>query len=351
MRTPEASTPPSDHPFRAVLLGTAVGDALGLPAEGLSPQRIRRRWKGIWRMRLVFGRGMVSDDTEHAVMTAQALLESKADPIFFQHHLSRRIRMWFACLPPGIGLATARSCIRLWLGVSPERSGVWSAGNGPLMRAPIIGAWFARDAEKRRDFIRRSTRITHTDPRAEIAAQAVAGTAAWLVRSEDSRDDLLEQLVSLSDDEEWMAHLFRLRESLRIQHTLAEFVEAMGLKKGVSGYAYHTAPVALYAVLGNHASFEEALGAVLDLGGDTDSVGAIVGALLALRDGEDTIPRRWLNGIVDHPISVKALEKLASEMAGDGDARSLRLSPWRMIPRNLILLGIVLIHGIRRLWP
>ena len=60
--------------FAGVLLGTAVGDALGLPAENLSPEQIRRRWKGEWRMRLWFGRGMISDDTEHTLMVAHALL-------------------------------------------------------------------------------------------------------------------------------------------------------------------------------------------------------------------------------------------------------------------------------------
>lgn len=59
--------PPADirQRFAGLLLGTAVGDALGLPAEGLSPEKIKRRWRGQWRMRLIFGRGMISDDTEH----------------------------------------------------------------------------------------------------------------------------------------------------------------------------------------------------------------------------------------------------------------------------------------------
>jgi ADP-ribosylglycohydrolase len=61
--------------FAGLLLGTAVGDALGLPAENLSPEKIRRRWPGGWKMRFIFGRGMVSDDTEHTLMVAQALLE------------------------------------------------------------------------------------------------------------------------------------------------------------------------------------------------------------------------------------------------------------------------------------
>lgn len=44
---------------------------MGLPAEGLSRRRARKWFGGVWRHRLLFGRGMVSDDTDHAIMTAQ----------------------------------------------------------------------------------------------------------------------------------------------------------------------------------------------------------------------------------------------------------------------------------------
>ena len=57
------------------LVGLAVADALGLPREGLSPGRARRLFGDApLRHRLVFGKGMASDDTEHHCMTAQALL-------------------------------------------------------------------------------------------------------------------------------------------------------------------------------------------------------------------------------------------------------------------------------------
>src|SRR6476619_6720021 len=103
--------------FAGVLLGTAVGDALGLPAENLSPERIRRRWKGEWRMRLLFGCGMTSDDTEHTLMVAQALLTHQRDQNAFQRILAWKFRFWFAGLPGGVGLATAKACIRLWVGL------------------------------------------------------------------------------------------------------------------------------------------------------------------------------------------------------------------------------------------
>src|SRR5262245_5586296 len=152
-----------------VILGTAVGDALGLPREGLSRRRARRLFgDGPLRHRLVFGCGMVSDDTDHGCLVGQALLEAPMDAGKFARSLARRLRWWLAGLPAGVGLGTARAIFKLWCGWPPERSGVWSAGNGPAMRAALIGACLANDPEKITNFIRASTRLTHTDPRAEV---------------------------------------------------------------------------------------------------------------------------------------------------------------------------------------
>ena len=161
-----------DH-FAGLLLGTAVGDALGLPAEGISRGRIQRMWHGQWRHRFIIGRGMVSDDTEHTLFVAQSLLAYPDDVTKFQRCLAWKLRLWLLGLPAGIGLATLKAILKLWLGFSPSRSGVWSAGNGPAMRSAIIGAYFFEDAKKRRAFVSAATRLTHTDPKAETAALAV----------------------------------------------------------------------------------------------------------------------------------------------------------------------------------
>lgn len=62
-----------------IILGTAVGDALGLPAEGISRKRMYRMFSGPWRHRFLFGHGMVSDDTEHTFFVAQSLLAQPRD--------------------------------------------------------------------------------------------------------------------------------------------------------------------------------------------------------------------------------------------------------------------------------
>ena len=121
-----------------VLIGTAVGDSLGLPAEGMSRQRIRARWGGVWRHRFLFGRGMVSDDTEHTLFVAQALLTHPGDPIAFQRCLAWKLRLWLLGLPAGIGLATLKAILKLWLGISPNRSGVWSCQGSNQNQPPKV---------------------------------------------------------------------------------------------------------------------------------------------------------------------------------------------------------------------
>jgi len=54
-------------PLTHSLLGTALGDSLGLPSEGMSRARIANRWKGPLKQRFLFGHGMLSDDTEHTI--------------------------------------------------------------------------------------------------------------------------------------------------------------------------------------------------------------------------------------------------------------------------------------------
>ena len=61
------------------ILGTAVGDAIGLPCEGLSKQRQQAIFGHVDRMRLLFGRGMVSDDTEHTIGLTKPLSTDSAD--------------------------------------------------------------------------------------------------------------------------------------------------------------------------------------------------------------------------------------------------------------------------------
>lgn len=192
------------------LLGQAVGDMMGLPMENLSPRRIARLFPTLDRPRFVLGRGMGSDDTEHACMTAQALVRSGGDVDRFRRSLAWRLRWWFAAGPPGIGMATAKACVKLWLGFPSTRSGVYSAGNGPAMRAAVLGVVFGHDQPDRlREFVAASTRLTHTDPKAAGGAFMVAWAASLATRRRGLPLSDERELASLFEDvrqqmpEEW----------------------------------------------------------------------------------------------------------------------------------------------------
>lgn len=340
---------------RGLLLGTMVGDALGLPAEGLSPDQIRRRWKGEWKMRLCFGRGMISDDTEHTLMVAQSLICCANDAHAFQRSLAWKLRWWFLALPAGVGLATAKACLKLWFGVPPTHSGVKSAGNGPAMRSAVIGAFFAHDAVKRREFVTMSTRLTHTDPRAEMAARGVAEAAARIVRGEKCHDEFLLELPAFGYGEEWLSICHKLAEAYASKLSVSEFACSFGLNRGVRGYAFHTVPVALYAWLKHPEDFATALTSALDCGGDTDTVGAVVGAIAGASMGKTGIPAEWLERIVEWPRSMQFMETLAQQLASASIAK-LAFRPVRyfwpaLIVRNAFFLAVVITHGFRRLLP
>lgn len=338
-------------PFEDVLLGTCIGDSVALPAEGMSRRKIQKRWPGNrpWTQRLVFGRGMVSDDTEHTVMVALALLACPQNVAAFQQHLARQFRGWFVRLSPGLGMATARACIRLWLGRSPEKSGVFSAGNGPAMRSAIVGVFFSSDPGRRAAYVRASTRLTHTDPKAEVAALAVAEAAAWIVNQDTQQEVFLDRLAALSSEEDWQEPMRHLRESLAGQEDVDDFARRLGLYEAVTGYAYHTVPVALHAWLRHRQSFRDGLEAVIHCGGDTDTVGAIAGALLGLSTGAGGIPDEWLARMWDWPLSVPRLRMLAQALQGRSSP-PFGLWHWFGAPaRNMFLLGVVILHGFRRL--
>ncbi len=224
-----------------ILLGTAVGDALGLPAEGLSPRRRQRLLPGDWRHRFLFGRGMLSDDTEHALFVAQSLLRHPADADAFQRRLAWHLRWWFAGLPAGIGMATARACLKLWLGFPPSRSGVFSAGNGPAMRSAVIGGYFHDQPELLHRFSLASTQVTHTDPKAAVGAEAIALLAAWAVEHDPTqRPDattIAARLTQLApQDDAWRKLIDPMPAALAAGNSVPEFANALGLARGVTGY-------------------------------------------------------------------------------------------------------------------
>lgn len=338
------------------ILGTAVGDALGLPYEGLSPARAEKMLGVPDSFRLLPSRGMVSDDTEHTCMVAQALLTANGDVQKFERHFAWRLRLWLLLLPVGTGFATLRAIIKLWLGFSPENSGVFSAGNGPAMRAPIFGACFD-DLELMRQYVKASTRITHSDPKAEFGALAIA-LAAFMAKSHDHVEpeefcSSLEKFLP-ADATEMLSLVRSAAESVTRCETTRQFAADRGLRKGVSGYIYHTVPVVLHCWLRHQNNFKAAVVEIIECGGDADTTAAIVGGIIGAGVGKMGIPAEMLAGLCEWPATVSWMESLgmALAQAGNKDIQPVaELRFWKILPRNLFLLIVVLLHGFRRIFP
>jgi ADP-ribosylglycohydrolase len=348
--------------MRGLVIGMAVGDALGLPFEGISPGRIGRMLRNDdLGHRFILGRGMISDDTEHLCMTAQALLESQAEPAMFRDSLARRLRWWLAGLPAGIGLGTLRALVKLWLGFGPGRSGVFTAGNGPAMRSPIIGAAIT-DPEQLSSLVTASTRITHTDPKACHGAMAIALSAREAVYCSQAEpgwpEAVLDRVTSQIADPELVKLLQSIPAHLDDKSSVADFARDLGISnrkyRGVSGYMYHTVPAAIFAWLRYPGDYRSSIKGIISAGGDTDTTAAITGALAGAAAGASGIPGEWIDGMADWPRSVKWMVNLADRLAVSvtrPGARPLPLFWPGLIPRNILFMVTVLVHGVRRMLP
>ena len=339
------------------LLGTAVGDAIGLPYENLSPRRAHRLLGPPERHRLILGRGMVSDDCEHACMTAAALIRSGGDPVRFASELGSQLRWWILSLPGGTGLATARAAFRLWLGIPPGRSGVRSAGNGPAMRAAILGA-SVEDPTRLQQLVLASSRLTHQDSRACDGSLLVARAARLAAGQGPLTTAGLRaafETSSVPTDPQFRDLVSKAFQSVDAGEATELFAARHGMERGVSGFIVHTVPVALHASLSFPRDLRGAVQACIRCGGDTDTTAAIAGGIVGAGVGPAGVPSDWLANLWAWPRPVAWMQELAAAAAiagSSGQPGKVPRYPWPMIPlRNLGFLAVVLAHGFRRLAP
>jgi ADP-ribosylglycohydrolase len=339
------------------LLGCALGDAIGLPYEGLSRRRGVRLLGQPDRHRFLFGRGMVSDDTQHTWMVGQALSQHPADPEQFARSFARRLRWWLVGVPAGIGFATLRATIRLWLGYSPARSGVFSAGNGPAMRVAVLGA-VVDDLTLLHRLVTAATRVTHTDPKADEGAFAVA-LAAWCARRGiDDAPGYFDQYRSFAEarpSPEFAALMDAVETGLKSGESVEAFATRLKCGRAVSGYVYRTVPIVLFAWLRRRRDFKTLIGDLVRCGGDTDTTAAIAGAIAGTGLGAGGLPKDWIAGLFEWPHTVAFADKLADSIvkatATGESTKPLSYSLFLEAPRNALFFAVVLAHIFRRYLP
>lgn len=292
---------------RGVLLGLAAGDALGRPVEFLSPSQISSKYgqvtemlgHGVWNK----PPGTVTDDTELALRIAESIVSREG---FDPPDVADRFVDWFESGPFDVGNMTQRALILIEKGRPWDEAGaeVWrsspegsNAGNGSVMRAPPLAVAFANDTERLMETSILSSVITHADPRCTYGTTLLNLTIAGILS--DEKAPLQTAIVDVQDDAP-----DELVESLD--------VVASGETPGqlaTSGYVVDTLQTALHdALLAD--SFEQALVTAVNRGGDTDTIGAVTGAVAGARFGASAIPQRWVAEIDDR----ERLSKLADRL-------------------------------------
>jgi ADP-ribosylglycohydrolase len=225
------------------------------------------------------------------------------------------------------------------------------------MRSAILGA-VVEDLDTLKRFVQAATVVTHTDPKAYQGAFAVA-LAAWCARrGVDDPAGFFGQYRNVADDDpasEFSALLLGVEKSLTAAEETVEFAQQLGCTRGVSGYVFRTVPVALHCWLSHPQELRTAVGEVIRCGGDTDTTGAIVGAIIGTGVGRAGIPEEWVRGLWEWPRSVAWMERLAGaveEAVKTGQpVRPPGVFPAIGLARNVVFLAAVLGHVARRLLP
>jgi len=289
--------------YRGAMLGLAAGNALGVPVEGCSaltissipPEQLQDiRWDeaaGPW-----------DDDVAQAIELAESLLEG---PLDTDAYMARLLR-WAAESGRGMGVQTYHVLVKAKAGARGtdaaravwEESGRHAAGNGAVMRCAPVALRWRRDPVRLVEDAGHSARVTHYDPR---CVWTTAATCAAIAHALAGTHWTLHELA---DGLDGVGAPAEVGEAVRRSAT--SDLGGLDLDEPSSiGYTVRAMTAGLWAFL-NAGSFESTLIQVIRAGGDTDTNGAVAGAVLGAKFGAAAIPERWIERLPD-PHALTAL--------------------------------------------
>ncbi|HEY1812887.1 MAG TPA: ADP-ribosylglycohydrolase family protein [Kofleriaceae bacterium] len=288
---------------RVALIGVSVGDAFGTMLDGYGAELARRAAKRLISMKRPW---RWTDDTAMALSIVEVLEQHATIDV---DALAAAFAGRFARDPNrGYGAGAHDLLARVDYGASWRDEaarmfgGKGSFGNGAAMRAAPIGAAFAPDLDRVRDEALRSAEPTHAHPDGAAGAVAVA-IAAALARAGVTGNALVGEVARWTPDGPTRDGVFRARE-LGVAFDVRAAGEELGTGSNVT--SRDTVPFAVWVAARHAGSYEEALWTAcahpgLDLDGnalgvsaiDRDTIGAIVGGIVASATGLDGIPLLW----------------------------------------------------------
>jgi poly(ADP-ribose) glycohydrolase ARH3 len=300
---------PSLEQFTGCLLGLAVGDGIGAPFEGLTPDSIFWGYGSL--AELVANRENetlhYTDDTEMMIGVAETLLE---DGELFEEPL---LRAFAANYHPERGYGRgARRVIEAmaqggdWRTVAAKHFPGGSYGNGAAMRVAPVGLLFWNDLDRVMEEARYSALPTHVHPLGIEGAQLLAIAVALALRPGPlERKPFYRELRRRATTEEFRWHL-DMAARLRPGDSLA------GLGNSLEAHRSVVTSIACFTT--SPRSYEDAIARAIGLGDDTDTLAAMAGALSGAHLGITAIPRRLLDHLEDGPKGRTHIERLATQL-------------------------------------
>ena len=339
--------------IRGSLVGGAIGDALGYPVEFINTyEGIQERYgdRGITRLvplkewvdnECLSDKAVISDDTQMSLFTANGLLNAKRLRIAPKYALalayvewyltqigkwSNKFKdCWIARIPElnkkrGPGHTCLSALHAIYKGYEPNNA---SKGDGGVMRvapiplyAAVNGRMSIVDADR---LAAEAAEITHQHPLGYIPAAMVAHIIYLLAtNAHPTRQDFIGYVREASDtikmmfpkyqfDTQYMGELAEKAISLAGKdRSDVENIEAIG-----GGWTGEEAlAIALYCALKHFDSFEDALIAAVNHGGDSDSTGAITGNILGAAIGYEAIPQFFLDDLELHDVILHMADDL-----------------------------------------
>lgn len=293
--------------FRGALIGSAVGDALGAPAEGWSMGMVSSVYgeeKG-WKM--IYGR--YTDDTEMMIGVAESLIANKG---FNGADMARRFIQNYDATR-GYGPGSKEALKRLSEGASWEETskklfgGEGSYGNGAAMRIAPIGVLYHDNADTLREIAYKSSHITHSHELGKEGAALQAFSIALAVRGQ--KEGMLSALKEFVKSDVYKEKIGGIAILLDREASKEEVISDLGNGEA----AFNSVPTAIYSFL-RFDSFEDSVVYAVSLGGDTDTIGAMTGAISGAYYGEGAIPTGWVEKLEEGEKGKSYIKRLAEEL-------------------------------------
>ncbi len=293
--------------FRGVLIGTAVGDALGAPMEGWSFEKAQSAYSDTAGWKMFHGR--YTDDTEMMIGVAESLIRNNgfngADMArtFIQNYDVKR----------GYGPGSTGALTRIRAGESWDEAskklfgGGGSYGNGAAMRIAPVGLFYYDNPTALREVAYQSSQITHANELGKEGAALQAFAIALAVRGQ--KEGMLAELKEFVHNGVYKDKIRGIERLLDNEPTEEEIVAKLG--NGMA--AFNSVPTAIHSFL-RADSFEDSVIHAVRLGGDTDTIGAMTGAISGAYYGDGAIPREWMEQLEDGEKGKRYIKMLADEL-------------------------------------